>query len=193
MKTKTILTSVAKILFVFAPVLIANTVFSSCSKNDDNPKLQQNEYPSLPDPKPQTVTINDAERPILAAFYEDKGNGKYRFNIYLSAERTEELILELIATRHITGKPIDLTTKEQRVAGSELYWKIEYFDKNSERIFGGWGNPDTSDTVFTTGLLILTETSKDHFDIVLKNARVTGKDGKEYTLTMQYSGYIRKL
>ena len=89
MKTKTLLTSVAKILFVFAPVLIANTVFSSCSKNDDNPKLQQNEYPSLPDPKPQTVTINDAERPILAAFYEDKGNGKYKFNIYLSAERTE--------------------------------------------------------------------------------------------------------
>lgn len=193
MKTKTIRTSVAKILFVFATVLIASTVFSSCSKNDDNPKLQQNEYPSLPDPKPQTVTINDAERPILAAFYEDKGNGKYRFNIYLSAERTEELILELIATRHITGKPIDLTTKEQRVAGSELYWKIEYFDKNSERIFGGCGNPDTSDTVFTTGLLILTETSKDHFNIVLKNARVTGKDGKEYTLTMQYSGYIRKL
>lgn len=65
MKTKTIRTSVAKILFVFAPVLIANTVFSSCSKNDDNPKLQQNEYPSLPDPKRQTVTINDAERPFF--------------------------------------------------------------------------------------------------------------------------------
>ena len=88
MKTKTIRTSVAKLLFVFATVLIANTVFSSCSKNDDNPKLQQNEYPSLPEPKSKTVTINNAERPILAAFYEDKGNGKYRFNIYLSAERS---------------------------------------------------------------------------------------------------------
>ena len=115
MKTKTIRTSVAKILFVFATVLIASTVFSSCSKNNDALTPQQNEYPSLPDPKPQTVTINDAERPILAAFYEDKSNGKYRFNIYLSAERTEELRLELIATRHITGKPIELTTKEHRI------------------------------------------------------------------------------
>ena len=159
-----------------------STVFTSCSKdNDDEPK---------PSPKAGTVTIDGAERPILKAEYEDRGNGNYLLFLYLSADSKEKIELNLNKDLHMTGSPIDLTKKEKEHDG--YYWVVGYYKPDDTTLIVTFGNPnDPTYPIFTTGTLTMSG-SFENINIRLENGRVMGKDGKEHTLTISYGGTMEK-
>ena len=172
------LASCAKAAFALAAVVMMSTVFTSCSKdNDDEPK---------PSPKAGTVTIDGAERPILKAEYEDRGNGNYLLFLYLSADSKEKIELNLNKDLHMTGSPIDLTKKEKEHDG--YYWVVGYYKPDDTTLIVTFGNPnDPTYPIFTTGTLTMSG-SFENINIRLENGRVMGKDGKERTLIISYSG-----
>ena len=104
--------SCAKAAFALAAVVMMSTVFTSCSKdNDDDPK---------PEPKANTVTIDGAERAILKAEYEDKKDGDYILYFYLSDDHKEKVTMQLNKDVHMTGNPVNLTEREKTHDG--WYW-----------------------------------------------------------------------
>ena len=172
------LASAAKVAFALAAVVMMSTVFTSCSKDNDD------------EPKANTVTIDGAEKPILKAEYEDRGNGNYLLFLYLSADSKEKIELNLNKDLHITGSPIDLTKKEKEHDG--YYWVVGYYKPDDTTLIVTFGNPnDPTYPIFTTGTLTMSG-SFENINIRLENGRVMGKDGKEHTLTINYSGSMEK-
>ena len=179
MSKKIFFASAAKAAFALAAVVMMSAVFTSCSKDndDDNP----------PAPKAQTVTIDGTNKPIVKAEYENYSPVNYRLFLYLSVDRKEKVILYLNKDLHMTGKPIDLTKKEAKHVG--YYWAVDYYDADGKQIIETWGKPDRQDyPVFKTGTLTMSGSPMGTINIKLENGRVKGKDGKEYTLILSYSG-----
>ena len=182
MKRQTIFASAAKAAFALAAVLMMSTVFTSCSKDNDEPK---------PEPKANTVTIDGAERPIVKAEYKDEGDGDYSLYLYLSADRKEKVKFELNKDLHITGSPIDLTKKEKEHDG-KWYWSVDYYKPGDTELINTFGEPGNSTPVFTTGTLTVSGSPESTLNIKLENGRVMGEDGNEHTLTVSYSGKMEK-
>ena len=179
MKTKKFFANAAsKALALAATVMMMSAVFTSCSKDNDDD--------NLPTPKAQTVTLDGKEKPIVAAEYDDKGKGNYFLYLYLSADRQERVTIQLNKNLHITGKPVDLTKKEEKHDG-KWYWGVIYSDYGNS-LFDTWGAFGSSNTIFDTGTLTMSGDPTGTINIKLENGRVKGKDGKEHTFTVSYSG-----
>ena len=84
MSKRNFLEKCAKRVFVFSEVLLESIALSCCSKNDD----ESNEYPI----KPNTVIIDNEEKPILHAGYTNaSGTNDYEFTLFLSNDHTEKV------------------------------------------------------------------------------------------------------
>ncbi|EHO68901.1 hypothetical protein [Segatella maculosa] len=180
MKTKQFLASAAKAAFALAVVVMMSAVFTACSKDndDDNP----------PAPKTQVVALDGVEKPIVNAEYIDEKDGNYSLYLYLSADRKERVIITLNKDLHMTGSPVKLTEKEKKHTG-KWYWGVEYDKPDGTILIDTWGNPSEDDyPVFTTGTLTISGSPESTINIKLENGLVKGKDGKEYSLTISYSG-----
>ncbi len=183
------LANCAKVALALATTVMMSAAFTACSSsnNDDDGGGGTPE----PEPKAQTVTLDGAEKPILKAEYEDKGNGNYRLYLYLSANHKEKVIMQLNKDLHITGNPIDLTKKEKTHDG-KWYWSVEYYKSDGTKLIDTYGRSGYSIPVFTTGTLTISGSPDGTINIRLENGRVEGTDGKEYTLTVSYSGTMEK-
>ena len=172
-------------LALAATVMMMSAAFTACSSDNDEPK---------PDPKPelkaQTVTIDGKEKPILKAEYKDKGG--YSLYLNLSADGKEKVEIQLNKAQHITGSPIDLTKKEKEHGG--WYWAVDYYKSDGTSLIKTYAAPDDSDfPVFTTGTLTVSGSPEGTINIKFENGRVKGEDGKEHTLTANYSGTMTKI
>ena len=172
-------------LALAATVMMMSAAFTACSSDNDEPK---------PDPKPelkaQTVTMDGKEKPILKAEYKDKGG--YSLYLNLSADGKEKVEIQLNKAQHITGSPIDLTKKEKEHGG--WYWAVDYYKSDGTSLIKTYAAPDDSDfPVFTTGTLTVSGSPEGTINIKLENGRVKGEDGKEHTLTANYSGTMTKI
>ena len=174
-------------LALAATVMMMSAAFTACSSDNDEPK---------PDPKPefkaQTVTIDGKEKPILKAEYKDEGDGDYSLYLNLSADGKEKVEIQLNKAQHITGSPIDLTKKEKEHGG--WYWAVDYYKSDGTSLIKAYAAPDDSDfPVFTTGTLTVSGSPEGTINIKLENGRVKGEDGKEHTLTANYSGTMTEI
>ena len=177
----------SKALALAAAVMMMSAAFTSCSKDSDD------DNGGLPTPKAQTVTIDGAEKPILKAEYQDNADGNYQFRLYLSADGKERVRFELNKDLHMSGSPVDLT-KRGKGQGFECYWMVEYYKSDGTQLIDSYGAPGEDDyPVFTTGTLTVSGSFDGTINIKLENGRVKGKDGKEHTLTISYSGKITGL
>ena len=191
MSKKIFFASAAKAAFALAAVVIMSLAFAACgSDNDDDGGGGGIPDTSLPEPKAQTVTIDGVEKPIVNAEYENYSPVNYRLFLYLSVDRKEKVILYLNKDLHMTGKPIDLTKKEAKHVG--CYWAVEYYVADGKQIIDTYGDPSSKDPVFNTGTLTMSGSPESTINIKLENGRVKGKDGKEHTLTISYSGKMTK-
>ena len=147
--------------------------------------------PPQPEPKANTVTLDGTEKPIVNAEYKDEGSGDYSLYLYLSADRQEKVIVFLNKDLHMTGSPVDLTKQEKEHEG-KFYWTVNYYGADGKRIIDTWGKPGSSYPVFTTGTLTMSGDPTGTINIKLENGRVKGKDSKEHTITLSYSGKMTK-
>ena len=174
-----------KALALAAAVVMMSAAFTSCSKDSDDDNV------ALPTPKAQTVTIDGVEKPILKAEYEDNTYGNYDLYFYLSADRKKNVLIQLNKDLHMTGKPINLTKKEESHEG-KWYWAVDYKIKDDVYLIETLGKPGTDDPVFTTGTLTVSGLPTAIINIKLENGRVKGSDGKKHTLTLSYNGTMTK-
>ena len=183
MSKKIFFASAAKAAFALAAVVIMSLAFAACgSDNDDDGG--GGKTPDTPTPKAQTVTIDGTNKPIVTAEYKDATGGNYRLFLYLSVDRKEKVILYLNKDLHMTGNPIDLTKKEEKHVGN--YWGVDYYDADGKRIIDTFGEPGTSNPVFTTGTLTMSGSPTGTINIKLENGCVKDTDGKEHTLAVSY-------
>ena len=184
MRTKKFFASAAKAAFALAAAMMMSTAFTSCSKDNDD----------KPEPKfTNTVTLDGVEKPIVKAEYKDMLNGNYALYLYLSADGKERVRFELNKDLHMSGSPVDLT-KRGKGQGFECYWMVEYYKSDGTQLIDSYGAPGEDDyPVFTTGTLTVSGSFDGTINIKLENGRVKGKDGKEHTLTISYSGKITGL
>ena len=183
MKTTSFFASAAKAAFALAAVVMMSAVFTSCSKDsdDDDEKKFTN-----------TVIFGNMEKSIVKAEYEDENNGNYALYLYLSADGKERVRFELNKDLHMSGSPVDLT-KRGKGQGFECYWMVEYYKSDGTQLINSYGAPGEDDyPVFTTGTLTVSGSFDGTLNIKLENGLVKGKDGKEYTLTISYSGKMTK-
>ena len=179
MSKKNFLVSAAKAAFALAAVVMMSAVFTSCSKDDDDDDAKK---------FTNTVTFGGMEKPIVKAEYEDKGSGNYNLYLYLSADRKERVQIELNKDLHMTGSPVKLTEKEKKHDG-KWYWVVDYYTADGTLLINTFGkSDDTQYPVFTTGTLTISGSPESTINIKLENGLVKGKDGKEHTLTISYSG-----
>ena len=182
MSKKLFLASAAKAAFALAAAVMMSAAFTSCSKDSDD------DNGSLPTPKAQTVTIDGVEKPILKAEYDDEGDGDYNLYLYLSTNHKEKVKFELNKDLHITGKPINLTKKEEKHDG-KWYWAVQYYKPDDTKFIRTFGDPDAPEIpVFTTGTLTMSGLPTAIINIKLENGHVKGSDGKKHTLTLSYNG-----
>ena len=185
MKTRNFFANAASKALALAAVVMMSLAFAACGSdnNDDG----GGKTPDTPTPKAQTVTIDGTEKPIVNAEYKDEGSGDYSLYLYLSADRKEKVIIFLDKDLHMTGSPVDLTKKEKEHKG-KFYWTVEYNGANGNHIIDTWGKPGSEDPVFKTGTLTVSGDPTGTIDIKLENGRVKGKDRKEHTIILSYSG-----
>ena len=173
------LASAAKAAFALAAVVMMSTVFTSCSKDNDD------------EPKANTVTIDGAERPIVKAEYKDKADGNYILYFYLSDDHKEKVIMQLNKDLHMTGHAFNLTEREKEHAG--FCWVVEYYKPDGTILIDTYGAPGEDDyPVFKIGTLTASGSPEGTISIKLENGRVEGLDGKEHTLVIGYSGTMEK-
>ena len=161
-----------------------SAVFTACSKDndDDNP----------PAPKTQIVVLDGVEKPIVKAEYEDEGKGNYSLYLYLSADGEEMVMFQLNKDLHMSGSPVNLTKKEEK-HDEKWYWVVEYYKPDDTTLIETYADPDAPDVpVFTTGTLTISGSPESTINIRLENGRVKGKDGKDHTFTVSYSGKMTK-
>jgi hypothetical protein len=182
MKTKNFLASCAKATFALAAVVMMSAMLTSCSKdNDDN-------NGELPEAKPNTVVIDGKERKVVSAEYRSREGASYYLYLNLNASGTEYISLAVNDLLHVTGKPIALTQKEGNVLDP---WEISYVTPDGKYpIFASGNSNQPQIPVFTTGTLTITGSVLSDISILLKNGRVVGKNGKECTFTLNYSGKL---
>ena len=176
------LASAAKAAFALATVMMS-AAFAACSSSNDDPTTE---------PRAGTVTLDGEEKPILKAEYEDMLNGNYFLFLYLSADSKEKVELHLNKDLHMSGSPVVLTKREKKHEGGKLYWSVEYYKSDGTKLIDTYGRSGYSIPVFTTGTLTISGSPDGTINIRLENGRVEGTDGKEYTLTVSYSGTMEK-
>ncbi|WP_314125901.1 hypothetical protein [Segatella maculosa] len=188
MSKKIFLASAAKAAFALAAVVMMSLAFAACgSDNDDG----GGGTPLLPTPTANTVTLDGVEKPIVKAEYKDEDDGDYSLYLYLSADRKERVEVLLNKDVHMTGNPVKLTEKEKK-HGGKWYWVVNYHTADGATLIETYADPDSSDPVFKTGTLTMSGSPTGTINIKLENGRVKGINGKEYSLTMSYSGPITK-
>lgn len=182
MKQNNFFANAASKALALAAAVMMSAAFTSCSKDSDD------DNGSLPTPKAQTVTLDGVEKPILKAEYDDEGDGDYNLYLYLSTNHKEKVKFELNKDLHITGKPINLTKKEESHEG-KWYWVVQYYKPDDTKFIRTFGDPDAPEIpVFTTGTLTMSGLPTAIINIKLENGRVKGSDGKKHTLTLSYNG-----
>ena len=170
------LASAAKAAFALAAVAMMGTMFTSCSKDDDdNEKKFTN-----------TVTIDGTNKSIVKAEYEDYGNG-YSLYLDLSADHKEKVKFQLNKDLHMTGNPNKLTEQEKKHDG-KWYWMVSYDKSGGGSLIYTFGQPGSEISLFTTGTLTVSGSPTGTINIKLENGLVKGKDGKDHTFTVSYSG-----
>ena len=163
------------LIFTLANLLI---LFAACSKDSNTDNL-----------KPNTFTFKSVEKKITRAAYGHYGKDNYRLFLYLNNSNKERVVLGLNKDRHMKGNAIELSQPE--TAHEEWYWGVIYCDSNDNEIIKASGHPDASH--FTKGTLTVSGTpGSGSVNISLKKGKVMGKDDKEYTLTLNYSGEMEK-
>ena len=177
MKRKKSFASVAKTVFALAAVVMMSTVFTSCSKDDDEKFTN-------------TVTIGDEESSIFDVGYYDERNGNYHLFLGLSANGGKAVEINLNKEQHMNGNPIDLKKKEEREYNGRWFWSVAYFE-NGKNLMSTSGYPGDSDPVFKEGTLTISGDLASTINIKLENGRLVGKDGKECILNISYSGSAR--
>ena len=179
MSKKIFFASAAKAAFALAAVVMMSAVFTSCSKDndDDNP----------PAPKTQIVVLDGVEKSIVKAEYKDYGNDNYSLYLYLSADRQEKVKVQLNKDLHMTGSPVKLTEKEKK-HDEKWYWIVEYHKPDGTTLIYAFAKPGNENPVFNTGTLTISGSPESTINIKLENGCVKGKDGKEHTLAISYSG-----
>ena len=184
MKTTSFFASAAKATFALAAVVMMSTVFTSCSKDSDEPE---------PDPKfTNTVTFGGVEKPIVKAEYEDETGGNYNLYLYLSADLKKRVAMQLNKDVHMTGSPVKLTEKEKKHDG-KWYWVVDYYTADGTLLINTFGkSDDTQYPVFTTGTLTISGSPESTLNIKLENGRVKDINGNEHSLAMSYSGPMTK-
>ena len=185
MKQNNFFANAANKALALAAAVMMSAAFTSCSKDSDD------DNGALPTPKAQTVTIDGVEKPILKAEYEDNTYGNYDLYFYLSADRKKNVLIQLNKDLHMTGKPINLTKKEESHEG-KWYWAVDYKIKDDVYLIETLGKPGTDDPVFSTGTLTVSGLPTAIINIKLENGRVKGSDGKKHTLTLSYKGKMNK-
>ena len=185
MKQNNFFANAANKALALAAAVMMSAAFTSCSKDSDD------DNGSLPTPKAQTVTIDGVEKPILKAEYEDNTYGNYDLYFYLSADRKKNVLIQLNKDLHMTGKPINLTKKEESHEG-KWYWAVDYKIKDDVYLIETLGKPGTDDPVFSTGTLTVSGLPTAIINIKLENGRVKGSDDKEHTFTLSYNGTMTK-
>ena len=185
MKTTSFFASCAKAAFALAAVVMMSTVFTSCSKDSDDPKAE---------PKAQTVTLDGVEKPILKAGYQYWGDGNYVLFFSLSASSQERVRLGLNKDLHVTGNPINLTEKEKnrKRYDDRFHWGVTYLNAHGNLLFYANGTPHITEPVFETGTLTMSGSPDGTINIRLENGRVKDSDGKEHTFTLSYSGTMER-
>ena len=169
----------AKTIFAFATVVMMSTAFTSCSKDNDEPKFTG------------TVTVNGVERPIVKAEYE--GNQSYTMYLYLSDDGVDKVMLEMDQVLHMDGRPIKLTQKETPVPNGEYHWMVGYYKSSNTASISVTGSPDVEKPVFETGTLTVKGDPATGIDIKLDNGRVVGTDGNTvYKLNISCNGPMMK-
>ena len=176
MKKKNFLASSAKTVFALAAVVMMSSVFTACSKdNDDEPKFTG------------TVTVNGVERPIVKAEYA--GNQSYTMYLYLSGDGVDKVILEMDKLLYMSGSSIDLTQKETPTLNGEYHWMVGYYKSSNTASISVTGSPDVEKPVFETGTLTVKGNPATGIDIKLDNGRVIGTDGNTvYNINISCKG-----
>ena len=187
MKHNNFFAKAASKALALAAVVMMSLAFAACGSdnNDDGGG-------KTPEPTGTgTVTLDDAEKPILMAEYTDKADGNYILYFYLSDDHKEKVIMQLNKDLHMTGHAFNLTEREKEHAG--FCWAVEYYKPDGTILIDTYGAPGEDDyPVFTTGTLTASGSPDGTINIRLENGRVKGTDGKEHTLVLSYSGPIRK-
>ena len=171
----------AKATLALAAVVMMSTMFTSCSKynNDDNGGGVG------------TVTLDGVEKTIIKAEYKDKGGGDYALYLLIDDNGKEGVTLALNKGFHITGNPIKLGEKEKVHTG--FYWVVEYVKPDGNKLIDTFGKPGNSLPVFNSGTLTVSgDPAAGTISIKLENGSVIGLDNVEHTLTLSYSGKIHK-
>ena len=183
MNKKTFFANAASKALALATVVMMSAAFTACSSSNDD----DGGGGTPPTPKAQTVTLDGAEKPILKAEYEDKGNGNYKLYLNLSADGKERVTICLNKELHMTGSPIDLTKREETHTEKEWYWEVIYSD-HGKSLFDTWGTLGSPITLFITGTLTVSGSPDGTLNIRLENGCVKDSDGKKHTFTVSYSG-----
>ena len=98
------------------------------------------------------------------------------------------LLVSRVPIEQIGTSPIALTQKEGNVLDP---WEISYVTPDGKYpIFASGNSNQPQIPVFTTGTLTITGSVLSDISILLKNGRVVGKNGKECTFTLNYSGKL---
>ena len=182
MKTTSFLASCAKATFALAAVVMMSAAFTACSSSDDDDN--GGGTPPPPAPKAGIVTLDGTEKPIVKAKYEDNGYGNYELQLLTD---TKEIVrIDFNKKQHMTGSSVKLTEKEEEHTG--FYWLVKYYKSDGSNLISAFGYFGSAEPVFKTGTLTMSSSSGENINIQLENGRVMGKDGKEHTLTISYSG-----
>ena len=139
MKTKTFFANAASKALALAAVVMMSLAFAACGSDNNDDGGGGTPKPPLPEPKAQTVTLDGAERPIVKAEYNDRGNGDYWLYLYLSADGKEKVEIDLTKDLHMTGSPVDLTKKEKEHDGFD--WSVDYYDADGTTLIYTYGKP----------------------------------------------------
>ena len=181
----------SKALALAAAVMMMSAAFTACSKDSDNDN--SGGTTPLPEPKAQTVTLDGVEKTVQEGkcITKDLSNGDYTLLLYLSDNHKERVQLDLNKELHMTGSLINLDKREKEHDGKQ-YWVICYYTPSGGSAIVACAVPGSPYEVFKEGTLTVNGSPETgDFNIQLKDGRIKGTDGKEYTLAISYIGKMK--
>ena len=149
--------------------------------------------PPQPQPEVKTVTLDGVEKTVQEGkcITKDLSNGDYTLLLYLSDNHKERVQLDLNKELHMTGSLINLDKREKEHDGKQ-YWVICYYTPSGGSAIVACAVPGSPYEVFKEGTLTVNGSPETgDFNIQLKDGRIKGTDGKEYTLAISYIGRMK--
>ena len=140
--------------------------------------------PPTPQPKEGYVTLNQVDRKILKAEYENKGNHNYEMHFTL--EGNHKLVLYASGIHHF-DKTINLSLLDGLTPN---YWRV-VCKKGNQGIIDASSDP-LKKHPFSKGTLNITGSVLGNIDIKIDNG-VVYEGGYMQTLLMHYKGKIRNV